>query len=129
MLAAGVLSRLRAFDFVDVFWVSMLGVLAGDVLWYWTGRFLKEKYPRQRLIKFAERRVKRMFPSIECNPFRLIFISKFLYGFNHSTILVLGFLKINFWDFLRVQLRASFLWVIIFLTLGYFFGQAALSIA
>ncbi|HBP00708.1 MAG: DedA family protein [Candidatus Moranbacteria bacterium GW2011_GWE1_49_15] len=128
MLAAGVLSHLGAFDLFDVFWVSYAGVLFGDILWYWAGRLIQAKYPQQRFMKFVERRVKKAFPTIECNPFKLVFISKFLYGLNHSTILVLGFLKIEFWHFLRVQAKASLLWVAIFLSLGHFFGYTALSI-
>lgn len=128
MLAAGVLSHLGAFDIGDVFMISVGGVLTGDILWYWAGRIIKEKYPQHKLIGFVERRVKKTFPTIERNPFKLIFLSKFLYGFNHSTILILGFLKIEFWHFLRVQIKASLLWVAIFLSLGYFFGYTALSI-
>ena len=128
MLAAGVLSHLGAFDIGDVFWISLSGVLFGDILWYWAGRFIKDRYPEQRLIRFVEKRVKKAFPAIEYNPFKLIFISKFLYGLNHSTILVLGFMKVEFWHFLRVQVKASLLWVTIFLGLGYFFGYTALSI-
>lgn len=128
LLAAGILSNLGAFDFIDVFFFAFAGVLFGDVLWYFLGRFFQNKYPNQKIIKFVERRVKRVFPSIEKNPFKLVFISKFLYGFNHSTIFILGFLKIEFWHFFRVQFKASFLWVIIFLALGNFFGYTALHI-
>lgn len=128
MLAAGVLSHLQAFDIFDAFWISMAGVLCGDVLWYWIGRFMKKKYPNQRFIVYVEKRVKKAFPAIECNPFKLVFISKFIYGLNHSTILVLGFLGIDFYHFLKVQIKTSFLWVVIFLSLGYFFGYTALSI-
>lgn len=129
LLAAGILSNLGAFDFFDVLFLSFGGVLLGDVVWYSLGRFFQAKYPNQRIIKFVERRVRRMFPSIENNPFRLVFISKFLYGFNHSTIFILGFLKINFWNFFKVQFQASFLWVLTFLILGYFFGYTAIHIS
>jgi len=128
MLAAGVLSHLEAFKILEVFLVSIAGVLFGDILWYWLGRFIKNKYPKQRFVRYVERRVKKSFPTIECNPFKLVFVSKFLYGLNHPTILILGFLKIEFWHFLRIQIKASLLWVSIFLALGYFFGYAALSV-
>lgn len=129
LLTAGILSQLGAFSIVEVFFVAFSGVMFSDVLWYSGGRFLKEKYPKQKFINFVEHRVKKVLPSIEKNPFKLVFISKFLYGFNHSTILVLGFLKTNFRDFFKVQIQASFLWVIIFLSLGYVFGFTALRIS
>lgn len=128
LLAAGILSNLGAFDFMEVWTVVFLGVLFSDVVWYSLGRFFQNKYPDNRLIRFVERRVRRMFPTIEKNPFKLVFASKFLYGFNHSTIFILGFLKTDFRHFFKVQFQTSFLWVSIFLVLGYFFGYTALHI-
>jgi len=127
MLTAGILSNLGAFHILDVFFIAFGGVILGDVSWYWMGVFLKNKYPNQKFINFIEQKVRSVLPSIEKNPFKLVFASKFLYGLNHSTILVLGFLKIEFWHFFRVQLKASLIWTIMFLALGYFFGFAALQ--
>ena len=129
LTAAGMLSRLRAFNIVAAFCYGYLGVLMSDVLWYSAGKLIREKYPDNRLAHFVVAYVKRFLPNIEKNPFHVIFLSKFIYGLNHSTILVLGFLRIPFWHFMRIQAGTSFVWALIFITIGYFFGTAALAYA
>ncbi|MGC1455392.1 MAG: VTT domain-containing protein [Nitrospirota bacterium] len=127
MTAAGMLARLHAFDFFDLFFFAMSGVLLGDILWYLTGRILASRYPHHRISLFVIQRVKKYLPDIEKNPFHVIFLSKFLYGLNHSTLVVLGFLKVPFGHFIRIQFISSFIWALLFLTVGYIFGSVALT--
>jgi len=127
LTAAGMLARIHAFDFFDSFFFALSGVLLGDMLWYCTGRNLESRYPHHRISLFVIRRVKKYLPDIEKNPFHVIFLSKFLYGLNHSTLVVLGFLKVPFGHFMRIQFVSSFLWSLIFLTIGYAFGSVAIS--
>lgn len=127
LIIAGILSQMKAFNLFEAFFVAFLGVLAGDIFWYWVGHFLKKRYPNNKLILEIEKRVTKVLPGIVRNPFHVVFISKFIYGFNHSSIMILGFLKSEFWHFFRIQFFTSFLWCAIFITLGYFFGFAALS--
>ena len=127
LTAAGMLARFHAFDFSDAFLFAFLGALAGDILWYGMGRYLQKHHSRNRYLIYATNKVRMILPGIEKNPYHVVFISKFLYGLNHSTILVLGYLNIGFKHFLQVQLLTSLVWSIIFLTIGYLFGEAALS--
>jgi len=127
LAAAGMLARLHAFDIFDAFFFAFAGVLSGDVLWYCLGRYLHSRHSQNRYLAFAIRHVKKLLPGIEKNPFHVIFLSKFIYGLNHSTILVLGFLKIEFRHFIKIQFFTSLLWSLIFLVLGYMFGGAALA--
>jgi len=128
LTATGMLVRLQAFDFFDALFFALSGVLTGDMLWYWAGRMLESRYPHHRITLFAVQRVKRYLPSIGKNPFHVIFLSKFIYGLNHSTLVVLGFLKIPFGHFIRIQLITSFIWSLLFLIVGYIFGSVALTI-
>jgi membrane protein DedA with SNARE-associated domain len=128
LTATGMLVRLQAFDLFDAFLFALAGVLTGDMLWYWAGRFLHNRYPRHRITLFVVQRVKRYLPSIGRNPFHVIFLSKFIYGLNHSTLIVLGFLKIPFGHFIRIQFITSFIWSLLFLIVGYMFGSVALTI-
>jgi len=128
LTATGMLVRLQAFDFFDALFFALSGVLTGDMLWYWAGRMLESRYPHHRITLFAVHRVKRYLPSIGKNPFHVIFLSKFIYGLNHSTLVVLGFLKIPFGHFIRIQLITSFIWSLLFLIVGYIFGSVALTI-
>ena len=128
LTATGMLVRLQAFDFFDALFFALSGVLTGDMLWYWAGRMLESRYPHHRITLFAVQRVKRYLPSIGKNPFHVIFLSKFIYGLNHSALVVLGFLKIPFGHFIRIQLITSFIWSLLFLIVGYIFGSVALTI-
>jgi membrane protein DedA with SNARE-associated domain len=127
LTAAGMLARLHAFDFFDAFFFAFAGVLTSDILWYFLGRYLHTHHAHNRFLTFAIHRVRKYLPGIENNPWHVIFISKFIYGLNHSTILVLGYLKIEFKHFIKIQFFTSLLWVMIFLMVGYIFGDAALA--
>ena len=128
LTAAGMLARIKAFVFFDSFFFALSGVLLGDMLWYWVGKELQSRFPDHRISVYVIRRVKKYLPDIERNPFHAIFLSKFLYGLNHSTLVVLGFLKVPFGHFMRIQCCASFIWSLIFFTIGYVFGSVAIAI-
>ncbi len=128
LTAAGMLARLHAFDFFDSYIFALSGVLLGDMTWYCVGRKLESRYRRHRISMFVMQRVKKYLPDIERNPFHVIFLSKFLYGLNHTTLVVLGFLKVPFGHFLRIQFIASCIWSLLFLSIGYIFGSVAITI-
>ncbi len=128
LTVTGMLVRLHAFDFFDAFFFALSGALFGDVLWYGAGRMLQLRYPHHRITTFIVHRVKKYLPGVERNPFHAIFLSKFIYGLNHSTLAVLGFLKIPFVHFLRIQFFASLIWSLIFLIIGYIFGSVAITV-
>jgi membrane protein DedA with SNARE-associated domain len=127
LTAVGMIVRLEAFDFLATFFFVLSGVLVGDMFWYWVGMKLKSRYPNHRIATFVIHRVKKYLPGIEKNPFHVIFLSKFIYGLNHSTLVVLGFLRVPFGHFMRIQFIASFIWSLLFLAIGYLFGSVALA--
>lgn len=127
LAATGMLVGMRAFDPFDAFFFAFAGVLVGDLLWFWFGHYLKNHHSHRTFINKALLRVHKVLPGLEKNPAHVIFLSKFIYGLNHSTILVLGYLKINFKEFFKVQFFTSLLWVVIFFMLGYFFGTTAIA--
>ncbi|HEX8974503.1 MAG TPA: DedA family protein [Patescibacteria group bacterium] len=127
LTGAGMLVRLHAFDPIDAYLFALAGVLTGDIIWYSVGSYLRSHHSHNRYLTYAISKVKKLLPGVEKNPWHVIFISKFIYGLNHSTILVLGYLKIEFKHFLRVQFLTSFIWSLIFITIGYVFGEAALA--
>jgi len=126
LILAGMLSQLGAFDVGDVLWVAITGVLLGDALWYYIGSKLKDKGYTKKLIGHAERSVSFLLPNFKEKPFKSIFISKFIYGANHATLVVSGALKVPFVLFAKAEFFASIVWVVVFLTAGHFFGLAAI---
>lgn len=127
LMAAGILVNINAFGLGETFLAAYLGVLTNDILWYCLGVHLKNRYQQKSFIKRIERKVKSFMPGIEQKPNSAIFISKFIAGINHPTLLWLGFLKIKFAYFMKIQLFASFLWTSVFLLLGTIFGYTAIN--
>ncbi len=129
LTAAGMLAGLHSLELFSAFFFALAGVLTGDILWYSVGKYLKTNHSHNKYLFSAMNRVTQVFPGIKKNPFGMIFISKFIYGLNHSTILVLGYLKIEFKRFFIIQFFTSFLWSLIFITIGYLYGNVALKLA
>jgi len=129
LVVTGMLARLQAFGFFEAFFFALAGVFTSDMLWYWSGRLLNSRFPNHRITLFVIRRVKEYLPTIDKNPFHVIFLSKFIYGLNHSTIVMLGLLKTPFGHFLRIQAVASIIWSLLFITVGYLFGSVAITYA
>lgn len=126
LIIAGMLAQLHAFDIGDVIWVSLSGVLIGDGLWYFIGSELKRKGFAKRIVDRAERSVVFFLPRFKEKPFRSIFLSKFIYGANHATLVMSGVFRVPFILFAKAELLASVVWVGVFLAAGHFFGLAAI---
>ena len=126
LIIAGILVHLKAFDAGDVFVVALIGVIMGNILWYVFGTTLSEKRFMQPIIKRAQKAVFYFLPRFSEKPFKSIFFSKFIYGANRATVLVSGVLKVKFPLFMQAEFFASIVWVILYTTLGYFLGYAAI---
>jgi len=127
LMLYGIFTHLKVFDWGDAFLIAYFGVIFSDVLWYYLGAFLKKNYPGSNFINKSEIRIRSYFPDFEKKPAKVLFISKFIAGTNHATLMLSGFLKIDFKYFLKLQVIISFLWVAVFLMLGFLFGFAALG--
>jgi membrane protein DedA with SNARE-associated domain len=129
LMIGGILANLSALNLESVFVISFIGVLVNDVLWYHIGVYLKNNHGHRTLLQRAERKVKKLLPGIETSPAYAIFISKFIAGFNHPTLIMLGFLKVNFKYFMKLQIFASLVWTLVFISLGFAFGHTAISLS
>lgn len=129
LMIGGILANLNALNLESVFIFSFIGVLVNDILWYHIGVYLKNNHGHRSLLQRAERKVKKLLPGIETSPAYAIFISKFIAGFNHPTLIMLGFLKVNFKYFMKLQVFASLVWTLVFISLGFAFGHTAISVS
>lgn len=128
LIVAGMLARLRALDFGDVLWISFSGVMLGDVLWYALGLLSARTKGLSFFTRLAEKSVLTFLPRFRDRPFSSIFLSKFIYGANHATLMLSGILRVKFPLFIKAELIASFVWVAIFSVVGFMFGHAALAV-
>lgn len=127
LIIAGMLASLKAFDTGDVLWISFTGVVLGNVMWYQIGARLKDARFIRKILKGAEKIMIFFMPNFREKPFKSIFFSKFIYTANRPTVIMSGVLHVPFKLFFKAELLASIIWVILYLEVGYFFGQAAVS--
>lgn len=131
LIIYGVLSHLSALSFWLSFVIAFIGVMIGDVFWYYLGVYLKYKFEdkerAKKIFNYLESNTLKLLPNFKERPFRTLFLAKYIYGTNHSTLILSGAMKMDFKTFIRAELVASFVWVVVFLTLGYFFGYAAVT--
>ncbi|MFZ2303258.1 MAG: VTT domain-containing protein [Minisyncoccia bacterium] len=127
LIIAGMLASLDAFDTGDVLWISLIGVVLGNIMWYNLGTKLKDANLTKGILKRAERILVFFLPEFRANPFKSIFISKFIYGANRATVIMSGVLRIPFKLFFKAEFFASIVWVVLYFEIGYFFGYTAIS--
>lgn len=128
LIVAGILVHLGAFSAGDVFVVALVGVMTGNILWYFLGSMLSEKSFMKPVVARAQKAVVYFLPNFSKKPFKSIFFSKFIYGVNRATILIAGAVKVPFLLFIKAETLASFVWVILYVSLGYFVGYAAIHL-
>lgn len=128
LITYGILTHFKAFDPGDVFIFAYSGVILSDISWYYLGVFLKNRSGvGSGFLRRSEEQAKKFFPYFEKKPGKALFISKFITGTNHATMVMAGFLKIDFKYFLKIQLLVSLIWTASFLALGFLFGFAAVG--
>lgn len=127
LIIAGMLASLKAFDTGDVLWISFAGVVLGNIMWYQFGAHLKGAGLSSRIIKRAERMIAFFLPRFRERPFKSIFFSKFIYGANRATVIMSGVFRVPFKLFFRAEFLASIVWVILYFSVGYFFGEIAIE--
>lgn len=124
-LAAGFLVSLGEMDLYLAIFITFVGAFGGDILWFlaarrWGRRFV-ERFGRFLFLK--RERLAYLEEHFRNNGKKTLFVTKFIYTFGHSSIIVAGVAKMNFREFIKVDLVASLIWAILFVFLGYFFGS------
>ncbi len=100
------------------------GTIAGDVVWYAGGRFLRGT----RLGNWLDRRYEKHTDALDANIRehygRLAILSKFMYFTTHPTIFLVGWNRFPFRKFLWITCYSTAVWAFSVLAVGYFFGYA-----
>lgn len=125
-LAAGFLVSLGVMDFGSAVLVTFVGAFGGDVLWFFAGRYFGRPLVNaaNRWFGLAGRRLLRLEQHFAEKGERTLWLTKFIYSFGHSSIIVAGVAGMRLRAFVRVDLPASLVWAVVFITLGYFFGSS-----
>lgn len=127
MIFAGILAQIGVLDLVTVLGVSYAGAAGKTVSWYYLGVLLKRAERTGKFFSYLEKRVLYLFPRLRESPFWSIFLSKFIYGINHFTLVLSGLMRLDFKTYLKAELSSSVLWVLGMVSLGYFASTAAIG--
>ncbi|MBI3638466.1 VTT domain-containing protein [Candidatus Wolfebacteria bacterium] len=108
------------FDTTYMFAVLFFGALMGDIIWFELGkRWNDEGAPFRFLRKMVDKIAKPLDDHLINRPKYTIFISKFVYGFNHLMLMRAGSLKINLRQIIKANVIATIIWIFVVGGLGY----------
>lgn len=108
--------------------------LFSDVMWYFVGYFGKEKIINRWgcFIGITEKRLKKMEKlghEFENHQGKILFTAKITHAFGLPLLITSGMLKINLKEFSWFNFLATLPKTLVFLLLGYYFGEAREAIA
>jgi len=129
LIFSGILSFFGGLNLIISFLAGLAGVCTKSYLGYHLGSYLKKKYPHNRFFKYIEGKILYFLPHFKDRPFWSIFVSKFIYGINHFSLVLAGYLNIDFKTYFKAEFSSSLIWLMEFLALGYFFSYTALGIS
>jgi membrane protein DedA with SNARE-associated domain len=129
IISTGILAHLGALNI----WFAIIFILCGAVaktfFGYALGGYLYQKYHHNGFFRYIQKRVYSFLPRFKEQPFWSVFVSKFIMGANNIVILFSGYEKIEYKNFVKAELIATFIWAPLLLSLGYFFSYTALSVS
>lgn len=128
LIASGILAYIGAFNLPSVFVFAGIGAFFKPFVGYWMGGLLVKYFPESRFLKYIEKKILRIFPTIHEKPFWSIFTSKFIYGINNLTLIFAGYIKLPFRKFILSELLSTFFWYSGLISIGYFFSRTAFSL-
>jgi membrane protein DedA with SNARE-associated domain len=98
--------------------VVFLGVLVGDLFWYWLG--IKLDKQNSKLAGWAEKIAAPFDEHLISRTFHTIFISKFTYGTYHAILVRAGMLRFPIRRFIGYDAISTLVWMAVVGGLGYF---------
>jgi len=128
VIFAGVLANLGALNCAESLVFIWAGILTKIFIVYYLGSILHEQFSQNKFLQYIEKRISTIMPRFAEKPFWSIFASTFIMGTGWIVMLYAGYKKINFKRYLIAEFTSVAIWGPLMLTLGYFFGQAALSV-
>lgn len=125
-LSAGFLVSLSLMNFPLTLAVVFVGAVVGDILWFsaarhW-GRQLVDKWGKWLWLK--PERVRWLENHFARDGKKTLFITKFIYSFGHASVIVAGIARMKFSEFIKIDIIASLVWSILFVSVGKLFGHS-----
>lgn len=125
MTVSGILAQQGELDYKLSIFLATLGTSLGMIATYFIGRRVGwpffEKFGHRMFM--GERRRKAAHKWFERFGSKVVFISFFVPGLRHFTGYISGLMKLRFRKFLIYMVSGALLWVVTFVSLGYYFGM------
>lgn len=112
------LATIGVMDIVALMFIAVLATLLADMIWYFIGMHIT----RERLLKLPwvrrQRNYVEQFSSFfESNSFRILFVSRFIYGVRIVTQLLCGMHHLSFRKYFAVNAASVLVWMALLVAL------------
>jgi len=123
-IMAAILASLGAFNVWVVLFLSMLGDVTGDILFYMAGYIWGMKFVRKfgKYIGITEKLVLKMEKYFNNHGGKTIFTIKSTTGLCWATFTAAGIVGMNFGRFLKYSILGGIVWSGFLVSMGYFYG-------
>ncbi len=126
LIFAGILIKQGYFSFEKVYLIAFLGAVIGDSISFFIGKFSKNL--AYKILK----KYKKVLDKIE-NWIRnyggfIILFERYLYGTHIPALILLGMSGYNVIKFYIFEIIGVSIWVLVYVLIGYFLGNYALSL-
>ncbi|MDF2536894.1 MAG: hypothetical protein K0R18_3056 [Bacillales bacterium] len=121
LFAAGAFAAKGSFNFFFLFALMVFAAILGDSVNYWIGRKIGVRLARSRYVKAEYMQKAEVF--YEKYGGKAIIIARFMPIVRTFVPFIAGISNMNFSKFLSRNIIGGFLWITLFLLLGYFFGN------
>jgi len=113
----------------EVFWLTFLGTVSADVLWFLVGPFLWKVAHRFETISTKSEAVLKRLDELYANqPFRALLVSKFIYGTRFLTVIYLSLERVSAIRFLVMNFLSTLLWLITIVAIGWLAGKSIVNL-
>lgn len=122
LVLAGILIKNGNLDFFDTLIISFIGMTVNDIIWWFIGIKLF-KTGKKKFLFFNLEKTNGLLKLNNGRNDAYIFISKFTWAFNKIVLLRSGYLKTPFKTLMSYSMPATAVWIMTFISLGFFFAH------
>jgi membrane protein DedA with SNARE-associated domain len=125
IVAAGVLSRARIFNWWIALPVILAGALAGDAALYWVGHHWGEVVLDWRVVRrvLSRAREERLKTAYRRHGVKIVLAARHVMGLRAAAFLTAGIARVPFWRFLAVDTAAAVVGIPLSFGLAYVFAD------
>lgn len=121
LILAGILLKTHHIHFLQTFAIAFAGVVLHDIFYWFLGKEIA-KTTNPKFLFVSVEKIKNFLNHFKKFNAPYIFISKFGYSINRFMLAAGGYFNVPFKKLIKYSIPADFIWVMVFLSLGYLFA-------